>query len=314
MENNQVSAQGDQISSSRAISPLSRLRALLRGMRPQQWVKNAFVLAPLIFARHLGDASFLLQSLSAFAIFCAISSAVYLLNDLFDVASDRIHPIKRLRPIASGLLPLPLAWTACALLALSSLSAALAFNTPLAIVIASYFAMNVAYSTRLKHVPFIDVSIIATGFLFRLLAGAYATNIPVSIWIVSCTFLLALYLALGKRQHELRNIKPGEQRRVLERYNQKHVQVAMLITGALTLLTYSAYTLSPDTQERFAFSWPRFALTIPFTALGLSRFWSLTHLPHILSSPTDAMLKDPPFLLNALAWCTSVILLVYAFN
>jgi decaprenyl-phosphate phosphoribosyltransferase len=289
----------------------AKAMGLLQSIRPQQWVKNGFVLAPLVFARQLADLTLGLRGLAAFAVFCAVSGSVYLMNDLLDVDSDRRHPVKRHRPIASGRVSPSLAWAAFAALLVGGLSAAFAMSAAMGVVVLMYVGMNIAYSVKLKHLPFVDVAVIAAGFLLRLLAGAYAAEVSVSIWIVLCTFLLSLYLALGKRQHELRVIQPGEQRKVLAKYNRMHVQWAMAVVGALTVLAYSAYTFAPETQTRFGFEWPRFTLTVPFTAVGVLRFWKLAHDQGKLISPTEGMLKDRLFVLNVLAWCVAVVVLVY---
>jgi 4-hydroxybenzoate polyprenyltransferase len=281
-------------------------------VRPQQWVKNGFVLAPLVFARQLADVGLGLRGLGAFAVFCAVSGAVYLMNDLLDVESDRRHPVKRHRPIASGQVSVRVAWGAFGALLVGGLGAAFGVGASMGVVVALYVVMNIAYSVKLKHLPFVDVAIIAAGFLLRLLAGAYAARVTVSIWIVLCTFLLSLYLALGKRQHELRVIQPGEQRKVLARYNQAHVQWAMAAVGVLTVVAYSAYTLAPETQARFGFGWPRFVVTVPFTAYGVARFWWLAHDKGKLISPTEGMLKDRRFVANVATWCVVVVALVYA--
>src|SRR5690606_7492090 len=177
---------------------------LLKGMRPHQWVKNAFVLAPVVFSLNIDSPDLLVKALLATLAFCFISGAVYLLNDIADVEADRAHPVKRARPIASGQVPINVARFACAALCVVSLAGLYAISPAAAGVAFGYFVVNLAYSLRLKHTAFVDVTIIALGFLLRILAGSLAIAVPVSTWLVSCTFLLALYLALGKRRHELR--------------------------------------------------------------------------------------------------------------
>lgn len=294
---------------------LALCSGMIWSMRPQQWVKNAFVLAPLVFARQALDFVLLGKAVAAFGLFCAISGAVYLLNDLFDLESDRAHPVKRHRPIASGRVPVNLAWVFCGVLAVGAPIAAWQLNGALAIVTVIYFVLNVAYSSKLKHVPFLDVGIIASGFLLRVQAGSFATGVRVSIWLALCTFLLALYLALGKRQHELRTLDKGsaKQRRVLKRYRVRHVHLAMRWIGVLTALAYTAYTFSPEIQRQFGFTWPKLALTVPFTVVGIGRFFQLAHTTEYLTSPTERMLRDRFFILNILGWCLAVFGLVYLF-
>ena len=178
--------------------------AVLKSARPHQWVKNLFVAAPLVFARRIDDTTALLHTSVAVAGFCMISSAVYLLNDLVDVEKDRAHPLKRLRPIASGALSVRSARLAALVLALGGLLLTLSLGLLPAGIAAAYMVQNLAYSLRLKHVPFIDVASIAAGFLLRVLAGAAAIPVAPSIWLLVCTFLLAAFLGFGKRAHELR--------------------------------------------------------------------------------------------------------------
>lgn len=287
---------------------------LLRTLRPHQWVKNAFVLAPVVFSLNVDDPDKLFAAGLATLFFCLISGAVYLLNDIADVEADRAHPIKRNRPIASGIVPVHLARIACATLCTASLAGLFVISRSAALVGAVYFVVNVAYSMRLKHTAFVDVIIIATGFLLRILAGSLAIDVPVSLWLVGCTFLLALYLALGKRRHELTSAERStQQRAVLERYNPHHVHLAMLGVGLLTLAAYTAYTLAPSTQAQFGFAWPELVLTVPFTAFGVARFFRLASSRRSLASPTEQMLRDLPFLLNIGGWVLAVLAIVYVF-
>ncbi len=182
---------------------MNTARAILVTLRPRQWVKNAFVAAPLVFSKHLFDASYAWRTAAAMAAFCAVSGAVYTYNDLRDIEQDRLHPLKRHRPIASGALGESTAlWTAV-LLALSTLGACFVLAWELAAVAGTYMVVNLAYSLRLKHIAFVDVGIIAGGFLLRVVGGAYAIDVPISPWLLACTGLLAAMLGFGKRAHEL---------------------------------------------------------------------------------------------------------------
>lgn len=291
---------------------LSGLLGIVRAMRPHQWVKNGFVLAPLIFSMSVGQPDKVFAAALATLFFCLISGAVYLLNDIADVEADRAHPVKRNRPIASGVVPMPAARIACATAAVASLFGIFMISRWAALVAAIYFVVNVAYSLRLKHTAFVDVTVIATGFLLRVLAGSLAIDVPISLWLVGCTFLLALYLALGKRRHELASAERStKQRAVLERYNPRHVHLAMLGVGCLTLAAYTAYTLAPSTQLQFGLAWPELVLTVPFTALGIARFFVLASDAGSLQSPTEQMLRDVPFLLNIGGWILAVLVIVY---
>lgn len=303
---------GDAPSS--ATSTGSMLVGILRSMRPHQWVKNAFVLAPLFFSKAFLIPEKLVVGLIAALLFSLTSSAVYLLNDVFDVEKDRNHPVKRNRPIASGVLPIGVARITSVVLGLGSVLAAFVVDVRFGAVLGSYLAMNFAYSAHLKHLAFIDVSIIATGFVLRVIAGALAIDVYISEWLFGCTFLLALFLALGKRQHELRLVTEGRAekvRKVLERYRPDHLDFATLFVAGNTIACYTVYTLTaslPDQPLRTQMTptaSPYLPVTIPFVIFGITRFYQLinTDSPH---SPTDLLLRDIPFILNGVAW-TAVI-------
>lgn len=287
--------------------------ALVKTMRPHQWVKNLFVLAPLIFAAHALEPSHFLAAIAAFLVFSALSGCVYILNDLVDVDNDRQHPVKQYRPIASGALPVMAARMALGLLLVGSVTFSfLALPTSFAAVVLAYFTLNVAYSFALKHVPFVDVGCIAAGFLLRLVGGATAVGVPLTIWIFTCTFFLALTLALGKRKHEIMQAgeRRREQRKVLARYDLGHVSVAMYAFAAITVLSYAAYTAFGDRGGRF-FDPHDLAWTIPCVMYGLWRFNQLVNRAHEGRSPTDLMLKDPLFLVNLGLWSAIVVVVIY---
>ncbi len=285
---------------------------VLKAMRPHQWVKNCFVLAPLVFAEHALVTADVIRAAGAFALFSVLSGCVYILNDLVDVEGDRVHPTKRFRPIASGKLPMPAARLALAILLIATIGLSFAFGLDFAAIGLSYFVLNVGYSFALKHVPFVDVLCIASGFLLRLWGGAAAIDVPMTAWILVCTFLLAAYLGLGKRKHELLQAGSGaaKQRRVLSRYNLKHVRPAMWILAASTLACYVAFTLV-GTQVGRLFDPRDLVWTIPCVVYGLFRFHQLTERSDEGKSPTDLMLKDRLFLLNIAAWCAVVVVVVY---
>lgn len=293
---------------------LPHARALLREMRPQQWVKNVFVLAPLLFAGPALRAQgawtlpLLLRVLLGFAVFCLASSATYILNDLHDLEADRAHPVKRMRPIASGALPERLAWAWFgAFLALAAVGA-LQVGPWFAASVGAYFAMNLAYSKGLKRVAWVDTVLIALGFLLRILAGGEAASVHLSRWLVTCTVLLALFLALGKRKHELLT-SDTTHRAALSGYRASHVQVALWTLAAGTVAAYAGYTLDPQTTARFHTS--LLPWTVPFPFLGLWRFARLLDRPDTAHSPTERMLRDPLFVLNLLAWAGVTLAMIY---
>ncbi|MGM0576667.1 MAG: decaprenyl-phosphate phosphoribosyltransferase [Myxococcota bacterium] len=287
------------------------LAEIVRTLRPHQWVKNLFVLAPLVFAEHALEARPLVRAGGAFLLFSLLSGCVYLLNDIVDIESDRLHPTKRHRPIPAGRLSLGMARLTLAILLLGTIAGSFALSTDFAAVGLAYFALNVGYSFSLKHIPFVDVLSIAAGFILRLFGGAVAIDVPVSLWLGACTFLLATYLGLGKRKHEL--AMAGEdathQRRVLERYELEHIKGTMAALAVATLGCYAAYTLLGETMATFS---PRdLVWTLPFVAFGLWRFYRLTERTEQGRSPTDLMLGDPPFLVNLALWGAVVVIVIY---
>lgn len=285
--------------------------AVLKSMRPHQWVKNAFVLAPLVFAQQLMTGPAVWRAALATALFCLVSGAVYLVNDCFDVEKDRQHPTKRDRPIPSGALGVPAAQMIAAGLALGSLAVGALLSPAFAGAMLAYLVVNAAYSRALKHKPYVDVLTIAFGFLVRIVAGALAIDVPVSVWLFACTFLLALYLGMGKRRHELLAAggDASRQRKVLDAYDPTQLTMAMLGTALATTAAYTAYAVEDHTTD---FGTNLLPLTIPFCVVGLTRFFRLSSASDDPHSPTERMVTDLPFLANLLAWGALVVYLIYA--
>jgi len=306
-----------------AALPTAKPRAseLVRMLRPHQWVKNLFVLAPMFFHRDVllatsaGPALNLAvtgRALAATLVFCLLAGAVYTMNDLVDVEADRVHPVKRHRPIASGAVPEPFAKAVAAVLVAAALGGAAALSMGVALVAAAYFAQNLAYSFKLKHVPFVDVSLIALGFVLRVLAGGYATEVHVSVYMIACTGLLALFLGFGKRRHEITTANAAKQRAALERYSAKALDAALAVTGLATAACYLAYTR--DAATRAFFQSDSLWLTAPFVLFGIFRFLHLVGgegEEKRSDSPTEEMLKDVPFVLNLVLWVIAVVAIVY---
>ncbi len=291
--------------------PTSILSAIVRTARPRQWVKNLFVGAPLVFARHLGDGVALTRAAAAVAAFCALSSAVYFWNDVIDVEKDRAHPQKRNRPIAAGLLSIPLARAIAGVLALAGLLGALLLSRPFAACALVYLAQNVAYSLWLKRIVYVDVLTIAAGFLLRTLGGALAISVEASPYLLVCTGLVATFLGLGKRLHELRQAgaDAAAQRPTLAAYRADVLTGALWATGVATLAAYVAYTRAPHTLAFFGTG--RMIFTAPFVAFGLLRFAGILRDDRRGDSPTDAMLHDVPFMLNLLLFAGCAVGVIY---
>ncbi|MCB9637712.1 MAG: decaprenyl-phosphate phosphoribosyltransferase [Myxococcales bacterium] len=288
------------------------LLAVLRALRPHQWVKNLFLYAPLLFSLRLFDPSSLLKATIGFALFCFYSGGIYILNDLMDVEKDRHHPHKKHRPIASGALPEATARKLWPILEVIALGVGLLVLGPWFFLVAVlYVSLNIAYSIKLKHVAYLDVLLIANGFLLRLLAGATAIQVAASTWLIGCGFLLALYLALGKRRHELstHGSNATRQRAVLERYDVAQLDLLLGIVASLTVLAYCGYTLDPTTLKRF--QTPHLIYAIPCVVFAIVRFLQLIERGARTESPTQELLRDIPSLLNALLWVLVVIYILY---
>jgi 4-hydroxybenzoate polyprenyltransferase len=285
--------------------------ALLRSLRPAQWVKNGFVLAPLVFAHRLDRLDLSARAALAFLAFCAASSAVYLLNDLRDRESDRRHPVKRLRPIASGHLGAGAA--AVAALALLALAAAASarLDGRFAYALAAYVLLNVLYSLGLKRVVILDVMAIAAGFVLRVQAGALAIDVEVSRWLLLCTIFVALFLGFAKRRHEIATLSDGahDTRAVLARYNLPFLDQTINVVTASTVVAYSLYAVDPETAARLGTN--HLVWTVPLVLFGIFRFLFLLYVRPGAKSPTDAILTDLPFLANLALWGALVLGLVY---
>jgi decaprenyl-phosphate phosphoribosyltransferase len=288
-----------------------RIGGVVRTVRPHQWVKNVFVLAPVVFAKEIFDAKLLENATSAFFVFCLLAGAVYAMNDLADIDADRVHPVKKFRPIPSGRVPVPVARVLAAVLVIGSLGWALYLRPAFALIAAVYFAQNVAYSFKLKHVAYLDVGFIAAGFVLRVMGGGYATRTPVSGYLLVCTALLALFLGFGKRRHELSAAagKASLQRAALEQYTKRGLDLALAITGLATVATYLVYTLDPRTEAFFrtSYLWP----SSLFVLLGVGRFLQLVKSRPKSESPTQEMLRDGPFVAIVLLWVVLVMWVVY---
>jgi 4-hydroxybenzoate polyprenyltransferase len=285
-------------------------RALLVSLRPHQWTKNLVVLAALAFSKHLFDGDAVARAAMAFATFCGLSGAVYLVNDLVDLERDRLHPLKRARPLASGALPIPKARAAAATLLALGMLAAWGLGPGFFACALSYLALNLAYSFVLKDIVILDVLAIAIGFVVRAVAGALAIQVLFSDWLLVCTILLALFLALAKRRHELATLENAAgHRQALAEYSPYLLDQMIAVVTASCLTAYAFYTLAPDTVEKYRTD--RLALTIPFVIYGIFRYLYLVHRKEQGGSPSDVLLADWPLLAAVGLWAAAVVLIVY---
>lgn len=286
------------------------IAGLIKTMRPHQWVKNLFVLAPLIFAKELFDLPMVLRVAVGFVAFSLLASAVYVINDLADVELDRAHPIKKNRPIASGRVSERAAKLCAFVLVVVALASAIVLQWEFAAAGVAYLVLNVAYTSWLKRVAYIDVLCIALGFELRVLAGAFAAKVAPSVYLLVVTFLLATFLGFGKRMHELRmGDDAHKQRGVLKAYGERPLTVLLWVMGLASIATYVVYTLDPSTYAMFGTRY--LVVTSIFTALGVLRFLHLVmRRPHA-ESPTEEMLKDKAFIANLVLWVVSVVVVIY---
>lgn len=298
-------------STDRGAPARSTLASLIVSLRPEQWTKNLVVFAGLLFGRQLFEPSALALTCAAFGVFCALSGVVYLLNDVADREADRRHPLKSKRPIASGALSPSTAVTAAAALAVGGLAAAFLLGRNFGLISLVYVLLLAGYSARLKHVVIIDVLTLAIGFVLRAAAGAAVINVPISHWLLACTVLLALFLALSKRRHELTLLAAGatEHRRILGEYSPYLLDQMIGVVTASTLTTYIFYTTSLETVQKFGTD--HLGLTIPFPLYGIFRYLYLVHQKEGGGSPTSMLLNDRPLLLCVALWAAAVVLIVY---
>ncbi|MGV8915050.1 MAG: decaprenyl-phosphate phosphoribosyltransferase [Kaistella sp.] len=288
----------------------------LKLLRVEQWIKNLFVFVPLFFSGNITNLDLLGKSIFAFVIFSLIASAVYIVNDYSDIESDRKHPLKRRRPLASGVISKSTAVAVFVLLIGLSITLVILgqyffsqnfwkFTT----IIGLYFFMNLAYTFKLKHVAIIDVSIIALGFVLRVLAGGYATGIEISQWAILLTFVLALVLAIGKRRGELINAQvSGKTRRSLDGYNVQFADIALSISCTLVIVCYLMFTLSPEVQAKFH---PRVFFTVIFVVFAILRYLQQTLVYNRTESPTKIIYRDKYIQVTLVLWIAAFLLQIY---
>lgn len=265
-----------------------------------------------MFGGRLLDADAIGRAAGAFGIFCALSSAVYLFNDIADRDADRLHPLKRSRPLASGALSIGAALVAAVVLVAASLTGAVLISGAFAIVACGYAVLLIAYSAFLKHLVIIDVLTISGGFVLRAIAGAVAVDVPIGHWLLVCTTLLALFLALSKRRHELVLLGDGAtaHRRILEEYSPYLLDQMIAVVTASTLIAYTLYATSSETAQRLGTN--RLGLTVPFVLYGIFRYLYLVHQKRAGGSPAAMLLTDRPLLACVALWGLGVALILYS--
>ncbi len=290
---------------------MTYLRAAFVSLRPHQWTKNLLVFAALGFSKHLFDGEPFLRTLLAFLLFCGLSGAVYLVNDVADLERDRLHPRKKLRPVASGQLGARAAQATAGGLAALCLGASALLGSTFVLCAAGYLLLNLAYSFRLKNTVILDVIAISLGFVLRAVAGAVAISVHISDWLLVCTFLLALFLALSKRRHELVSLSDGASghRAILAEYSPYLLDQMVAVVTASCLMAYCFYTLAPETVEKYRTE--RLSWTVPFVLYGIFRYLYLVHQKEQGGSPTDVLLTDWPLLVDIALWAVAIVAIVY---
>lgn len=276
------------------------LYQLLRATRPQQWIKNLFVLPALVFSGHALEADYVLRALAGLLCFCALSGAVYLGNDILDLPQDRLHPEKCRRPIAAGLVSVPVAALAALLLSATALAGAFWLRPPFGMLALAYALLNLAYSWKLKHLVLIDVLIVASGFLLRALGGALVIAVGISTWFILCTFTLALFLAVVKRRQELVGLAQGagQHRSTLDQYNLPFLDQVISVLTSSALVCYALYATGVGESQTGS----HMQLTIPFVLYGILRYLYLVYRQGEGANPTAVIWRDRPLQVALVLW------------
>lgn len=285
-----------------------------RELRPEQWVKNLFVAAPVFFSQRMLEPGAVLSTLAVFGLFCAMSSSVYLLNDAQDCAQDRLHPRKRLRPYAAGHVSARSLWIMMAGLWCVGMIGAWALGPLVATILLSYWLLNVVYNRWLKQIVIVDVFAVAAGYLLRIMGGAASIEGGLSTWLLICTTLLALFITLCKRRHELVLLDEGaaEHRHVLTDYPIPFLEAMIGIITASSLVSYTLYTVSEEIVTKFGS--PGLLLTAPFVLYGFFRYLYLVYHKEEGGDPTQSILTDRPMMVNLFLWVVTAAAILYGMS
>lgn len=284
---------------------------VVKSLRPQQWIKNFFIFAPLIFSQNIFEPQLFLKTVIAFLVFCLLSGALYILNDLKDLEEDKNHPLKSKRPLAAGRLKKSHAVLFFVVLSAAALALTLVLNINFLAIALVYFLLQLSYSFWLKHVVILDVFIVAAGFFIRVIAGGYAIEVYMSPWLLICTLLLALFLAMSKRRHELILLEEeaSEHRPILKEYSPYLLDQMIAVVTASTVITYCLYTISEETVTKFGTA--KLIYTVPFVLYGIFRYLYLVHQRREGGSPEILVLKDKPLLMDIFLWILTAGLIIY---
>ena len=291
---------------------MKTLSPLLTALRPDHWIKNTFVLIPLVFAKQLFHFQSVLMGLTAVGSFCLLAGATYLINDIVDLKADRVHPSKKHRPLASGRISIRTAkWTAALLLGLSLLLGSF-LGTGFLLVLLIYLAVQFAYNLKLKEVVILDIFCVSAGFFLRVIGGGVAVNVIISNWLIICTISIAMFLTLGKRRSELTLLgveKACQHRKVFVHYSHYLLDQMIAIVTAITLLSYMLYCISPQTIAKFHTE--HLIYTFPFVLYGIFRYLHLIHKKRKGESPGRVLTSDWPLLSSVVLWGICCVLIIY---
>jgi len=287
------------------------MKHYIKLLRPHQYVKNAFILSPLFFSFKFNDTDLLLRVLAVTACFCLVASAIYILNDYLDIEEDRKHPTKKNRPLASGKVPKQHGLILMVILLGIGFGGMSFFSINALILTGLYVLNNILYSYRLKHIALLDITMISVGFVLRLFIGEAAGEgeLPLSMWIILCTFLLAMFLAMAKRRDDVLLQKEGKKvRKSITGYNLEFINGGMMIMASVTLVAYISYTISPEVNHRLGAE--NLYFTVFFVIIGILRYMQITFVEQKSGSPTKVLLKDLFLQITLLGWVLSFIFLV----
>ncbi|MFW6130972.1 MAG: decaprenyl-phosphate phosphoribosyltransferase [Candidatus Aminicenantaceae bacterium] len=288
-----------------------KAKAFIISMRPGQWIKNLFIFAALVFSQKFLDTDLLFKTIIAFVDFCLISGAVYIINDVFDIKIDRMHPKKSKRPIPNNEISKKQAISFFVILTVFAFGLAFFLDKSFFLMALIYFLVNIMYSMKLKHMVIIDVFLVAAGFLIRVIAGGLLIDVPISSWLLICTLLLSLFIAMGKRRHELLILDQNayKHRPILKEYSTYLLDQMIAVVTASTLIAYCLYTISEETIKKF--DTPYLFFTSPLVLYGIFRYLYLIHRKEQGGSPGDLIIKDKPLLIDIILWILSVVFIIY---
>jgi 4-hydroxybenzoate polyprenyltransferase len=284
---------------------------LIASMRIQQWIKNFFLFAALIFSGNLFNMNDWILSVTGFFLFAFVSSGIYIINDIADIEKDKLHPVKSKRPLPSGKLPVPLAVGMAVFLIAAGLVGGFSRHPGFGLILLLYVVLNIAYSFKFKEMVILDVMTIAAGFVLRVVSGAVIINVPISEWLIICTVLLSLFLGFSKRRHELTILEGSADahRSVLQHYSPYFLDQMIGIVTASTVMSYTLYTISDETVMKFGTK--NLVYTLPFVLYGIFRYLYLIHKKDEGGNPTRLALTDMPLLLNMVLWIMTSAFIIY---